>query len=129
MSIESLIKNYSPEALLPLPDSTFTTSSFHSSLRSSAMPATLPSQNHKGRRKRSTSLLSPEEISIRRNSPGKHGRIVHFPRTVHRSSLLDNTQHSLGGTLDEGNLISDTKKESDGEISESGWSSESNSHV
>lgn len=119
MSIQSLIKNDSPEAPLPLPDSTSTTSSFYSSLRSSAMPATLPSQNHKGRRKRSTSHLSPEGISIRRNSPGKRGRIVHFPRTVHRSSLLDNTQHSLVGTLDEGNSKPD-KKEGDGEISESG---------
>ena len=92
------------------------------------MPRPRYSQNHKGRRKRSTGLLSSEGISIYQNSPGKRGRIVHIPKTVHRSSLLDNTQHSLVGTLEEGNLKSD-KKEDDGEISESGWSSESDSHV
>ena len=128
MSIESLIKRDSSEPQLPQTNPS--SSLRRPSLSSQTIPFTLHSPTDKGRRKRTTSILSPEGITIRRSSPGKRGRVIHFPKSIgRRPSLLDNTQDSIDGGIEKSLSELGEKKVDDDNISESGWISEGDSDV
>jgi len=106
MSIQSLIK---PDST----DVTTTPRSFKQQQRQSAYPTisssscTTPpksnTKNTKGLRKRTTSILSPEGITIGRNSLGKRGRMINYLQKL-SSQLGTSGMNSIG--QEEGLLFS-----------------------
>lgn len=134
MSIESLIKSdstfesnpthFSSEQNLSKQQSLFNQPSTSLSIASPGFSDKVP----KGPRKRTTSILSPEGVTIRRNIPGKRGRAIHYgQKQRHRVDSTEMSQgilHSKEGEFlepgkDEEKGLDDDKKDE----SESGWSS------
>ena len=129
MSIESLLEQDTllPPSPLSKPKPMITGSD--TSLFSQMSPQEQSRPKPKGRKKRSTSLLSPQRITILQSSSSKRGRALNYRRSELQQSGLVRSNSSDGEEMirKTGPVLDNLKKQLASVESESGVSSETDS--